>query len=162
MTKNLLFVLVSLIAACFTGQAFARNIYIYKTNGTVPERTLVNARCITFGSGQMNVLLENGTAEATDLTSFNYLSFYEKEMPTAIETSQSEGTKIYFDGNYVIVQSEETVQSVEIYSMLGVRLAQNKTDSKFVKLSLKSLPDGIYFVKAQVGEQIVTQKILKK
>lgn len=62
----------------------------------------------------------------------------------------------------VSIKSEVLPESVGLYDLSGRLLQeQNSILSKNVSFSMKGLPGGIYFVKARVGESILTEKVVK-
>ncbi len=63
---------------------------------------------------------------------------------------------------YVSIKSEVLPESVALYDLAG-RLIEEKLSvlSKNVAFQMKELPGGIYFVKARVGEVVLTEKVVK-
>ena len=59
-------------------------------------------------------------------------------------------------------KSNEEIKSVSIYSITGALVKQINNAQEIKTISISELQSGMYFVKMQVGNQVVNNKIIKK
>jgi hypothetical protein len=62
----------------------------------------------------------------------------------------------------ISVESKEIIKAIELFSIDG-KLVQNiKPNSNFLNIRLGNLNSGIYFLRVETSNQLVTEKIVKK
>jgi len=58
------------------------------------------------------------------------------------------------------VKSKEEISSIEVYNTLGEKIHLSEPKTKIYEFDLRSKAKGIYFVKINLENNIVTQKII--
>jgi len=77
----------------------------------------------------------------------NLVSLYPNPAPTIINIEN---------------KSNEEIKSVSIYSITGALVKQINNAQEIKAISISELQNGMYFVKMQVGNQVINNKIIKK
>ncbi len=65
-------------------------------------------------------------------------------------------------GDYVMVESDEIIETIRLISPLGQQIKTNSPLSKSVKLSTDGLATGIYFLEIATGEYRYVKKMIKQ
>ncbi|MCD4682402.1 MAG: T9SS type A sorting domain-containing protein, partial [Bacteroidales bacterium] len=61
----------------------------------------------------------------------------------------------------LFISYNDNIQSVHIFNNSGRVLKKQKCNSKQIELKIANLPDGIYFIRLQTGNEITIKKIIK-
>jgi hypothetical protein len=64
--------------------------------------------------------------------------------------------------NNLIIKSDENINSVEIINIIGQTALRQQATQKDCIIDLQYLPTGIYFLRLQIENSIVTKKIIKQ
>ena len=81
--------------------------------------------------------------------------------------SKLNGFKIYPNPtsdeiNVVAAQNTGVAMSVEVYDVVGNVLISEKMDNRIQKISVQNLPAGVYVVRMRKGNEIISQRFVKK
>jgi Flp pilus assembly pilin Flp len=60
------------------------------------------------------------------------------------------------------IKAEETINSVSIVNILGQEIYETNVDALDTSIDLSGYAMGTYFVKAQIGDSLITEKIIKE
>lgn len=77
--------------------------------------------------------------------------------PTAVSDLRTNDFRIYSANRKIIISKQ--AERVDVYNLGGI-LVRNATNSS--QISMDQFPEGMYIVKAQVGSQLKTKKIIIK
>lgn len=159
-----LHILILLAFAAYCGNsAAAQDVYVYKGDGIKPVSTLTNVQKITFGETGIDFLLNTGVSNLFSLNDLDYFTFFDREQSVGItNVVNGKNAVIKIMGNEVIVESTDPIQSVEIYSVEGVKMNTIKPRAKSSIIPISQYPTGIYLIKVETGGKTTTQKIIKK
>ncbi|MDE5999798.1 MAG: hypothetical protein K2H04_07000 [Bacteroidaceae bacterium] len=97
---------------------------------------------LSFGSGVLKLATNKVTVEYP-LESFDYISFDEELLPTAVEEVKDDAQTVHFaiDGNRVEVSSANEGSWVEVYTIGGVKVASSRVQSGHANVTLGDAPD---------------------
>ena len=65
-------------------------------------------------------------------------------------------------GQLIINNYELGIMNVEIFDILGKQLASLTSFMSFTSLNIAYLPNGIYFIRIQTENDVITQKFVKQ
>ena len=130
---------------------------------------------LAYGDYKMYVDILNKTsypniftldAENEGLDNANFLVYAEyirPESPTGVESVELSSAKLFPNPaqNQLTIQSENQIQSVVIYSVLGEKMIQTRVASNAINIDLSGLSTGQYIVEIQ-NENGVQHQILVK
>ncbi|GHT78723.1 hypothetical protein AGMMS50262_21650 [Bacteroidia bacterium] len=120
----------------------------------VPGKPITSLNAVTLSSGNMN--LGNINYEITDTEVIG-------SHPTGIAPiSRNISLTLYPNpvSDYLYLQSATPIDNVEIYSLTG-QLLKRETAVK-EKIAVSTLPAGVYMVKVQTGNEVLSSKIVVK
>ncbi len=91
-------------------------------------------------------------------------TFFDTEFPTQInELNLSQVLEIYpnpSNGMFTLMNRHSKMSAIEIYSITGETILSTSTNRQQIDLDLSDFSEGIYFVRAYVGDRIYNQKIV--
>jgi hypothetical protein len=61
----------------------------------------------------------------------------------------------------LLITSKGNIQSVDILNISGQAIKKQNCNTKQVEINIANLPDGIYFIRLQIGDAVITKKIIK-
>ena len=62
----------------------------------------------------------------------------------------------------LIVEAQEAISSVEIYSLTGAKVFSQEYNSEKVEIEVSSLQSGVYFIKMMTGNSFETRRLIKE
>lgn len=162
MRRHLLFLALLLVlptAVLAQGSSGAdRNFLVVETKDHVlTTYMLADKPEVSFKETDMHVVSAKGdvTYKLSDVLRFTY----KKLDPSGISEQRSDQASIDYDGGVLIVSGIKAGCSVGVYTMDGKPVQQlNATRTGTYRISLSSLPQGVYLVKADN----ITYKIMKR
>lgn len=110
---------------------------VVKTQGSDISFSIDNVRVITFGNTIITKVEDNVLSTETSI----------------VYVPQSD---------IVLVESDELIKVVQIYSLQGVCAKMQVCNSKSLSLDVSDLHNGIYIVVAQTANEIKVEKIVKR
>lgn len=158
--KNLLATALLILLPAMT---WAADVYFYNAaNAKVASATKVQR--IEFTSTGVNVVTTDGKTIPVSASNFDYVLFREKTTTgiSSIKASSDEGIVFSISSDAVSLASSEQFSSVELFDEGGRKVAKGKVDGTRASLSLASIGNGIYVVKAVAGGKTAVKKIVKK
>ena len=76
---------------------------------------------------------------------------------TAISTINADNTNIYYANKNLVIQTDEQIKNVEVYTVAGQKVFTASTASTNIPLNLKT---GVYVVKVQTDSGYFTKKVI--
>jgi hypothetical protein len=110
---------------------------VVKTQGSDISFSIDNVRVITFGNTVITKVEDDVLSAETSI----------------VYVPQSDN---------VLVESDELIKVVQIYSLQGVCAKMQMCNSKSLSLDVSDLHNGIYIVVAQTANEIKVEKIIKR
>ena len=110
---------------------------VVKTQGSDISFSIDNVRVITFGNTVITKVEDNVLSAETSI----------------VYVPQSDN---------VLVESDELIKVVQIYSLQGVCAKMQMCNSNTLNLNISDLHNGIYIVVAQTANEIKVEKIIKR
>ena len=151
--KKLLFI-ISFFA--IAGTATAQHIAIEKGTGDIFAIELSELKQITFNGTTVNI--ENNTGAIYSSSMGDISRIYFDDLSSIADIEQQGGNLVEYLTPDEIAINSEAGSMVTIYSLTGTQLLTRRIDAQGDPISIASLPQGIYIVKAN-GR---TTKILKR
>ena len=151
--KKLLF-LISFIA--IAGTATAQHIVVKTVEGEDKVFTLEHLKQITFDGTTVNIEQTDGSKSNADMGDIERIYFSDLSSITDINAQESNLIE-YLSHDEIAINSEGG-STVAIYSLTGTQLLTRRINALGEKISIASLPQGIYIVKANER----TTKIVKR
>lgn len=62
----------------------------------------------------------------------------------------------------LFIQSNELIYAYELIDITGKVVLENKLANDFIALDIANLTNGIYFIKAYIGDEVLVKKIIKR
>ena len=157
--KNLLATALLILLPAMT---WAADVYFYNAaNAKVASATKVQR--IEFTSTGVNVVTTDGKTIPVSASNFDYVMFRDKTTGIgSVKTSSDQGIVFSINSDAVRLTSEKPFSSVELIDESGRKVAQGKVDGTQASISLASIDNGIYVVKAVAGGKTAVKKIVKK
>lgn len=160
MIKSKLLTITFIISCLISTEG--KNVYIYNKKSDKPVNTFTNVRKITFTENTMNITESNDKTSEIPLSDFDLFTFIEKVI-SSVEMPSKSNTIVYIDTNNILsIKTDNTIDSVEIFSVNGSKILSSIPVSRTFTYSLASYPDGLYIVKTSTGEKQECHKIIKK
>nr|NQU91392.1 T9SS type A sorting domain-containing protein [Bacteroidota bacterium] len=134
----------------------------WEFEGGTPETSRVQNPTIKYevlGDYDVRLIVNNAYGSDTILkTDYIHVS-----LATNIATYNSAQLLLYPNPakDKLFISCNHNIQSVEILNIAGQVIRNLECNHKQLTLDLRDLPDGIYFCRVQVGENIVMRKIIK-
>ena len=150
--KKQLFI-ISFIA--IAGTATAQHMVV-ETAGGNEVFTLKNFKQITFDGTTVNIEQTNGTISCASMGDIERIYFGDLSSIADIN-AQSENLVEYLSFNEIAINSEAG-SKVAIYSLTGTQLLTRRIDAQGEPISIASLPQGIYILRANER----TTKIIRR
>ena len=157
--KNLL---ATALLTLLPAMTWAADVYFYNAaNAKVASATKVQR--IEFTSTGVNVVTTDGKTIPVSASNFDYVMFRDKTTGIgSVKTSSDQGIVFSINSDAVRLTSEKPFSSVELIDESGRKVAQGKVDGTQASISLASIDNGIYVVKAVAGGKTAVKKIVKK
>lgn len=123
-----------------------------------------NLEKITFVDDKM-IFWESDKKTEFDLSLYDFLSFDKDNNPlTRIEVIKRDNNiNVYYkpSEDCVIVESDNVVDGVELFSISGQTIGYDKSKSKSYRLSTNKFIHGVFIVKVVFGTYIKSWKFVK-
>lgn len=157
--KNLL---ATALLTLLPAMTWAADVYFYNaSNEKVTSATKVQR--IEFTATGVNVVTTDGKTIPVSASDFDYVMFRDKTTGIgSVKTSSDQGIVFSINSDAVRLTSEKPFSSVELIDESGRKVAQGKVDGTQASISLASIDNGIYVVKAVAGGKTSVKKIVKK
>ena len=149
-----LFFIISFIA--FASIASAQHIVVEKKDNSNEVILFENLKQITFNGKSVNIEQTDGTKSSATMGDIGRIYFSDLSSIADIP-AQSENLVEYLASDKIAINSEGG-SMVAIYSLTGTQLLTRRIDTQGEAISIATLPQGIYIVKA--NERIT--KIIKR
>jgi pimeloyl-ACP methyl ester carboxylesterase len=84
---------------------------------------------------------------------------------TGINEINIGNTKLYpnpANGDVLFIQSEQTIESIEVLDILGRQQLKEKATSEKQNVEISSLAKGIYLVNITIGDQVIQHKLIRE
>lgn len=161
--RRQLFYCLTFLSFGFSGLQ-AQNLYVQKSAGTQTTYPIANITKLTFSGG--NVVVETTTGNTNfPLSDLRNLNFTDLALGTATYTALNQYFIIYPNPATNVLHlssTEESINSIEIISMNGHLLLQEKQVSNTTQLDVSKLANGLYLCKINTGKTSQTIKFLKQ
>lgn len=147
--------------------ASASDVYFYNAKSASPFAVKSDVRRLTFTPYHISVVFNDGRkTEYVELDEVEYFSFFDASA-SSIEhvgnTEMPDGTTFHSTADGVTAVSSEPIESLEVYSMNGLKVASSHSVSVCeATISLGGCPSGLYFAKAVAGGKVSVFKFLKR
>ena len=151
--KKLLFI-ISFTA--IAGTATAQHLAVEKTGSVNEIIRLEDLKQITFNGTTVNIEQTNGTISCASMGDIERIYFGDLSSIADIN-AQSENLVEYLSFNEIAINSEAG-SKVAIYSLTGTQLLTRRIDAQGEPISIASLPQGIYILRANER----TTKIIRR
>ena len=157
--KNLL---ATALLTLLPAMTWAADVYFYNAaNAKVASATKVQR--IEFTTTGVIVVTTDGKTIPVSASNFDYVMFRDKTTGIgSVKTSSDQGIVFSINSDAVRLTSEKPFSSVELIDESGRKVAQGKVDGTQASISLASIDNGIYVVKAVAGGKTAVKKIVKK
>ena len=141
------------------------NMYVHLKSSSTPVRfALDNLDKITFSSTAMSVWTSQTQKSEYAYTNVKQLTFSETG-PSGIELPETAAKQmgISYDRQTLLlsVWADEPIAHVAVYDLQGRIVTSQKANGLEAQLSLASIPQGVYIVRAVIGGKGVSKKIVK-
>ena len=143
---------------------WAADVYFYSASNSQSVESVKGVQRIEFTTTGVNVVTTDGKTIPVSASNFDYVLFREKTTTgiSSIKASSDEGIVFSISSDAVSLASSEQFSSVELFDEGGRKVAKGKVDGTRASLSLASIGNGIYVVKAVAGGKTAVKKIVKK
>ena len=64
--------------------------------------------------------------------------------------------------NLLNLKAAQNIDALEVYNLLGQNVLASKPNASQLQMDMSTLPTGLYVMKATIGNQTVTYKIVKE
>ncbi len=156
MIKNLLTIIVLLLALFNSESAQAQRLVIWQKDGSKVSYDLDEEPMTTFTTTDLVITTKKATINypLSMIHRYTYEGF-----PSGLADAKAHGISISHDGNNIIIKGLETGKTAAVYSVNGIQLqAKRSNGSDRLVLSLNQLPAGVYVIKADE----ITYKFTKR
>ena len=162
--KSLKFIFFAIALSMFITDGIAADtLYVYLANDNpVQSIPLNNVRRLTFDEDNMLLKAANGDEISYPLATVGKITFKEDAAVTGISVSQNEvEIKLYPNPftDYIIIDSPVDITSWTLFDLNGKIL---KHSVATLQIQVSNLPAGIYFLKIDSANGIITRKIIKQ
>lgn len=169
MKQNLLFffVIFLCISPCIIADDNANAVYLYSRSSTAATKfSLDKLDKITFTSSGISFWSKDYKAEFS-FEDFRLITFSEYVQPAVdrihdILLSQDVSIRYEVAVKEIVVESSKALNSLGVYDLQGRLVANVASVGTHYRLSLASLPLGIYIVKVKHGSETLVNKIVKQ
>lgn len=111
-----------------------------------------NTRCYSYNGDLLYSNLDNGANDCTTpLLGLDNISFEDNSITLYPNPANSE----------INIQSDNKINSIEIFNSLGQKVYQEKTKSKERKIDINSLAKGVYIIGANTEKGYIKKKLIK-
>jgi hypothetical protein len=145
----------------------AQTMYIRPVLGIQTSNPVANIQKLTFDNGNMLVTNNTGASGSFALSGLRYVSFTDFNMGTT--NSDLATNKFYAYPNPAshilnisVSNTIQRVSQIEILSLEGRLLMQQKPANDALQVDISALPQGMYLCKITNGNQQQTIKFLKQ
>ena len=142
---------------------WAADVYFYSASNSQSVESVKGVQRIEFTPTGVNVVTTDGKTIPVSASNFDYVMFRDKTTGIgSVKTSSDQGIVFSINSDAVRLTSEKPFSSVELIDESGRKVAQGKVDGTQASISLASIDNGIYVVKAVAGSKTSVKKIVKK
>lgn len=101
---------------------------------------------------------------SSDLGTVYYDNLYLHKNTLGTSTFNLSSIKMYPNpaNNVLNISSETIIDTVTIYNTLGQMVSNQKTSSNDVSVNINGLPNGVYILTAQIGNELVRKQFIKE
>lgn len=151
---------------CMAQADDGNTLYYYaKSSTTAKSFSLDDLDKVTFTEDGLKLWKQSGTQEIA-FDDFLMFTFTEVEHPivTSLEPMAAEKDVLvrYDSGSKTVtIESGSALSGVSVYDLQGRMVAHLSAAGSNYRLSLSSVPAGLYIVKAQRGGETIVNKIVK-
>lgn len=149
----------------------AQTLFVLDGNNVQNEFALEDVSKLTFPAGSLLITSADGNTASFNLEALSYLSFTDfATQSVPIENPDLGALKIYPNpaGNVlnILFDVQETGNCIfSVYDLYGRVLIKRETSSQMennrIAINVEELPEGIYFLRMQQKQSIITTKFLK-
>ncbi len=136
---------------------------VVKTNSPMESFSLDNVAKILFDEDNIYIKQSNGNISDYSYDNVAMFTFLNPTITVNDILDKSNSVDIFYSVllNEVNVKSSSPIKNVSIYNMLGRLVTKKTPNSQTARLSLQSLPTGLYIVSVLNAEGRISKKIIK-
>ncbi len=138
-------------------------IWSWEFEGGTPETSNEQNPEIKYAvPGDYDVKLVVNNAYGSDtLLKTDYIHI--DSLAVGIETNSSRNFIMYPNPakNTLFISCKEKLQSVDIMNIAGEVIKMQECKAKHAEINIADLPTGVYFCRVQIGNEMITKKIIK-
>lgn len=152
------------LLALLPAMTWATDVYFYSASNPNPAKSVTDVQRIEFNQTGVNVVTTDGKSTPVSAMDFDYVMFRGKVANGigSVKASSDQGVVFSISSDAVRLASSEPFSSVELFDEDGRKVAKGKVDGTRASLSLASLGNGLYVVKAVADGKAAVKKIVKK
>ncbi len=117
-----------------------------------------------YGSGYFEMVDANGNVIFHNDGTFGDEAVYTMDITevSSVEGYTAENMKVYPNpaNNQINISAEHNITNVTVVNVVGQVISNENINTNFHTVNVSSLTNGIYFVKATINNEVVTQKVV--
>ena len=135
------------------------SLQVHKTSGTTQSVSLVSIQHITFEADVLVLTTSEGTFRLP-LNDVEYISFGEGgSISTAVENIESTATRLFKNGNQLMVECEYAINRLYLVDMTG-KVLVNQQCSMTTETSVTLPQSGVFVVFLETTQGYIAHKVI--
>ncbi len=122
---------------------------------------------MTFGSNAMTVHMSDDATDTLPYDDLRKFTFGEKNQTTSNETIDDAfdtllSIRYQSTNKTIVIESASPIETIGVYNLQGILKYQSSPQVENATLSMADYPSGIYIIRANNGETVKTERIIKR